>query len=206
MPLLKLKLHFCLLAFGISSAAVADVFDNLDLSVGSGAVVGTVSATDKDGTVRKFRIGGIPFEAMINRDLSERWTANTQAQVLLDVVNQQMLRQGFAGMLCYHFLGGARRLESQGEVLSSTSTSRYNLSVAVRAGVFSYAATDRKDPSQRLSGGVWEMASGIEYRRTVSERGAVGVSVLGTVLTLPASVDRISTQTIELLGFWRANL
>lgn len=189
-----------------SSDAPADPLEGFDVSFGSGGVVGKVAATESDGTVRNFRVGGIPFAGLLNRDVAEHWTASFQVQVLLDVVNQQMLRQGFAGTMSYHLLGGARRLAASSEALSSTSTSRYNLSIPVRAGIFNYAATNRKDPSQRLSGAAWELASGLEYRRTISERSALGVSVLATVITLPASVDRIATRTVEVLGYWRVYL
>jgi hypothetical protein len=117
-----------------------------------------------------------------------------------------MVRQGFAGTLSYHLLGGARRIESPGEFVNVVSTSRYNLSIAVRGGVFNYAAADRKNPSEHLSGAVWEMSSGIEYRRSISEASALGASVMATVITLPASVERLATRTVELLAFWRVYL
>jgi hypothetical protein len=186
--------------------ARADVLDGLDTSIGSGGVVGQLAATQTDGTVRQFRFGGIPFAAFLNRDMAERWTGSLQLQALLDVINQQMLRQGFAGTISYHLLGGARQIRAPGEFVNAISTSRYNLSIAVRGGLFNYAAADRKNPSERLSGAVWEMAAGVEYRRTVSERSALGASLMATVITLPASVERIASRSAELLGFWRVYL
>lgn len=195
----------CMLS-SAATVAKADAFDGLDVATGSGAVMGTVIATDSDGTTRRFTTNGIPFVAMLYRDLASHWTGNLQAQVLLDLRNQQMIRQGFAGTMAYHVLGGARRIVSANDVVRNISTSRYNLSLLLRGGVFNYAATDRENPKLRLSGSVWEMASGLEYRWTMSDTSAVGASVLGSVITLPASVDRLTARTVEVLGFWRVYL
>lgn len=189
-----------------ASAGMADVFDGLDVGAASGGVAGHVSSTDSDGKSRNFRIGGMPFVAMLNRDLASQWTGSLQGQVLLDAVNRQMIRQGFSGTLAYHVLGGSRRIVNASDVAKEVATNRYNVSVLVRGGVFSYAATESDDPKARLSGSVWEMASGLEYRKTVSEKSAFGASAISTVVTLPASVDRLSARVVEVLAFWRVYL
>lgn len=189
-----------------ASTVRADVFDGLDVGTGSGGVAGRVSSRDSEGETHKFRIGGLPFVAMLNRDLASQWTGSLQAQVLLDAVNRQMIRQGFSGTLAYHFLGGSRRIATASDVAKELATNRYNVSILVRGGVFSYAATERNDPKSRLSGSVWEMASGLEYRKTVSEKSAFGASAISTVVTLPASVDRLSARVVEVMAFWRVYL
>jgi hypothetical protein len=197
---------FVFSSFFPAGKAFCDPFAGLDISVASGLVAGRISSTNADGTTRQFRIGGVPFAVMLNRDLSGKFTGSLQTQLLLDVVNQQMVRQGFSGILSYHVFGGARQIAVPGDMVHTVSTSPYNLSLSVRGGLFSYAAADRKDPKTKLSGSVWEMAGGIEYRRTVTPTSAIGASFLGTVLTLPSSVERLSTRTFELLGFWRMYL
>jgi hypothetical protein len=186
--------------------ARGDVFDGVDLSVGTGVSEGTVVQEQPDGKVNTFTIGGIPFAAMLNRDLAEHWSGHLDLSAMLDVVNQQMIRQGFAGTLDYHVLGGARRIAHPGDTVSTTSTSHQSLSVAVRGGIFNYAAANKKDPNVTLSGGVWELAGGLEYRRDVSERSAFGGAFMTTITTLPSSVQRLSTRTTEVLGFWRVYL
>jgi hypothetical protein len=193
-------------ATALAVEARADVFDGLDTSIGTGGIFGTVAETQDDGSLRTFQFGGIPFATMLNRDLAEHWTGSLQFQVLLDVINQQMIRQGVAGTLCYHLLGGARRLMAPGELMSTVSTSTYNLSLAVRGGIFNFAAADRENPADNLSGGIWEMATGVEYRRTLSDTSAAGLSAMQTVITFPASVDRLAAKTTELLAFWRVYL
>jgi hypothetical protein len=204
--MLKLLAIAALTTSGFAPAALADAFDGLDTSVATGGVVGTVEELQEDGSLRTFQIGGVPFAAMLNRDLAESWTGSLQFQVLLDVINQQMIRQGVAGTLFYHILGGARRITTPGDFMSTVSTSVYNLSLAVRGGIFNFAAADRKNPSVKLSGGVWEMASGLEFRRSISDTSAAGVSAMHTVITFPASVDRLATRTTEVLAFWRVYL
>ncbi len=204
--MLRHALFLTLVALGPLPEARADVFDGLDVSVASGVATGTVAQEKSDGSVKTFQMGGIPFAAMLNRDLAESWSGSLQAQVMLDLANYAMIRQGFAGTLLYHVLGGARRISHAGDMVTTTSTSRYNLSLAVRGGIFDYAAASRKNPSESVSGGVWEMASGLEYRRDVSETSAFGVSFMTTVVTLPTSVQRLASRTTELLGFWRVYL
>jgi hypothetical protein len=202
----KLLAIAALTALGLAPAALADVFDGLDTSVATGGVFGTVEQLQEDGSPRTFRIGGIPFAAMLNRDLAESWTGSLQFQLLLDVINQQMIRQGVAGTLCYHILGGARRIATPGDFMSTVSTSVYNLSLALRGGLFNFAAADRENPTENLSGGVWEMAAGLEFRRSLTDTSAAGVSAMQTVITFPASVDRLATRTTEVLAFWRVYL
>jgi hypothetical protein len=186
-----------------AETASADVFDGLDVGAATGIVTGAIEETKTDGSVQTFKVGGIPLAAMLNRDLAPSWTGSLQFQVLLDVANQQMIRQGLAGTLSYHILGGARRLVTPGNTLKLTSANNYNLSIDVRGGIFDYAAANKRDPTENVSGGIWEMAVGIEYRRDLSEQNALGASLMISTLTLPASVERLATKTRELLFFWR---
>lgn len=197
---------FFVTALLVVTPAQADIFSGLDVGIGSGLVVGRVSATEADGTSRQFRTGGIPFVGMLNRDLASKWTGSLQGQVLLDTVNQQMIRQGFSGSLAYHLFGGVRRMSSVSDIAKNVATNRYNLSVVLRGGIFNFAAAEKNDPEARLSGSIWEMASGTELRYSPSEANAFGASAMTTVVTLPASVDRLSARMIEVLGFWRVYL
>lgn len=216
MALLNPKLVLTLLLLVVCEAARADVFDGMDVSVGTGGVAGTVSTEKKSssldatkGSKRQFTIGGIPLVAMLNRDFSEHWSGNVQAQSMFDTINQQIARQGFAAAGVYHIVGGARRLTSTrgtSDFFTVQATNRHNLSVAIRGGVFHYAATERDNIDNKISGSVWDIASGFEYRRNLSEANAFGVSAMGTVATLPASVDRLSARTGELVLFWRVFL
>jgi hypothetical protein len=189
--------------------ALADVFDGMDVSVGTGGVAGSVTAAGENGSVRQFNIGGVPLIAMLNRDFSEHWSGSVQVQSMFDTINQQMARQGFAAASSYHIVGGARQLssaEGPGDFFTVRATNRHNLSVSIRGGVFHYAATQRDNIENKISGSVWDVASGFEYRRNLSEADAVGLSVMGTIATLPASVDRLAAKTGELVIFWRVFL
>jgi hypothetical protein len=197
-----IRAAFAFLVIG-SVTANADVPEGLDMSAGTGGALGSVAKTREDGTAQTYPIGGVPFAAILNRDLAEHWAGGLEAQMMLDIVNQQMIRQGFAGSISYHLLGGPRRLVWPGSAVNITSMSHYNLSFKTRGGIFNYAAAARNDPGHGLSGSVWEFSAGVEYRQDLSERNAAGTSLMTTVLSLPASIDRLSTSMTELLLFWR---
>jgi hypothetical protein len=186
--------------------AAADIFDGLDVSVASGFALGTVSQEQVNGEVQSFPFGGVPFAAILNRDLAEKWSGGVEVELMLDVLNQQMNRSGAAGVLLYHLLGGARHLKRGGGNVELVSTSPQSLSVGMRGGTYNFALASRKNPAQHLTGGVWEASTGLEYRRDLSDTSAIGASAYTTVLTLPSSVERLQANTTEFLGFWRVYL
>lgn len=181
----------------------AETTASSDVSILSGFALGTVSKTLNDGSSQTFRIGGVPLGFSRNFDISYNWSTALGGQILLDIINRQMIRQGFTGSCSYHLLGGPRRLDGLGESIRVTSTNSYNLSLVGRAALFNYGASDPKSPGTNLAGGVWEIASGLEYRKEISDSSATGAMIMLSMTTLPASVERLASKTNELLFFWR---
>ncbi len=190
------------LSFGISSTLFADA----DISVGTGLALGTVSQTLADGSLKSFQMGGVPLQLGLNKDVAAKLSASFAPQILLDIVNRQVVRQGATASIAYHLIGSSRRLDYPGERFRVSSVSIPNLSLISRAGLFNYAASEPNRPTSNVTGGLWEFAVGFEYRRDIGEESALGLSIMATALTIPASVQRLKSQMMEALIFWRQSV
>ena len=196
---------YCIALLSGFSAGLArsEVNDAADLSLVTGFVNGSVTKQQIDGSRRTFQMGGIPLGAALNRNLSANWTGALSGHILLDIVNRQVIRQGIGGSMSYHLLGGARRLSLPGDMVSISTSNSYNFSLLGRVNLQNYAASDPERPTNNIAGGLWEIATGLEYRKDFSESSAYGVAMLLSIATMPASVQRLSSKTSELLLFWR---
>ena len=170
----------CLLTQAPSAYAAKDI---LDVSAMTGVAFGTVSQQQKLWSSKKFMLGGIPLGLAIYQDIAPSWTVHLDIQAILDIVGKQQIRQGLSGTLNYHILGGAKRMSTSGPILHSTSRYLTNLSLAFRGGVYHFSASNAEDPSLTLSGSLWDLAAGIEYRQDIGEFSSIGSSLMSTVMT-----------------------
>jgi hypothetical protein len=201
-----MKICRALISLALSLGTSSAIFAGTDLNVGTGLALGTVSQTLSDGSLKSFQMGGVPLQLGLNKDLAAKLSASIAPQILLDVANRQVVRQGVTASIAYHLIGSAGRLEYPGERFRVTSLSIQNLSLISRAGLFNYAASEPNRPTSNVTGGLWEFAVGFEYRRDVGEESALGLTVMATVLTIPASVQRLKSQMMETLIFWRQSV
>jgi hypothetical protein len=187
------------------SSALARADDEIDISFRVGGAAGSIKASSERGK-ESSNFGGIPFGIAWHKDLSGKFASMIQGMTLFDVVNTQLIRQGIEAGLSYHLLGGARRLVKQGGEAGIVSRSASALSLALRGGFQSFAATDKNDPTSRVSGSAFEVRSGLEYRQEMTDSGALVVELISTVFSVPASVDRLTPRAVELIFAWRTFL
>ena len=126
-----------------------------------------------------------------------------QAQFLLDLSNSQVVRQGGSVGGAYHLLGGVRRREDDYGSVKFTRRNFYNLSLVGRIAFQKYAASNKKATSRGVSGSVFELLTGVEFRLDLSEAHAFGIEALTNTFTMPASVTRITPLAQEFAVFWR---
>ena len=197
------KLSSNVLWFLLLSSPVMAESEKFSPKLFGGMVVGEVSQPLRKGGSRTFTISGIPLGFGATWDMGPNWGFQADGSVLLDVIGRQQIRQGVSATLSYHLLGGAKRLAAEGPLVSVTARNPSSLSLVFRAGLFQYSASDANDPSISLSGSIWDLGSGVEFRRDLGEEHAIGASLLTTVTTVPASKERLSAQNKELLLFWQ---
>ena len=126
-----------------------------------------------------------------------------QAQLLLDSVSAQVVRQGAGIGVAYHLLGGVRRKTETYRYATFVKRNRYNLSAIARVALQNYAASAKTDTSAGISGAVFEVVTGAEFRFDLSEGHALGFEGVTTAYTLPASVERLTPRVQEYIAFWR---
>ena len=173
-----------------------------DIAFRSGFVLGTISYQDSTGLDQSPTFGGIPFEILWNRGLSKSWSLRLSGNVLLDVLNMQIIRQGYGAGVAYHFLGGPRSYGVQGPTAGFTTNSSSALSVISYSEMQNYAATDAKNPSASVAGGTLEFSLGLEYRRDISDLSGVSVEFKNSLYSLPTTATRIKTVMTEVIIGW----
>ena len=179
----------------------------IDLSFKMGGDSGTIYSPEHDNVKSAtYTVGGMPLGIAWNRDNSFNWSTTLGAQMMIDIPNSQVMRQGFEGGFSYHLLGGSRRLVDNSSDVHTVSTSPYNFSVVGRIGFFNYSSSTKSTPMVSIVGSVFEGRGGFEYRRDLSASKAIGAEFISTIFSLPASVERISPRFIEFSLFLRTFL
>lgn len=198
-----LFLSFVLGLAGIAAGA-SKGNNEQDVSFKIGGSVGSIHRPERNGVTDKtFQVGGLPLGIAWNHDASFHLSTTINAQLMIDVPNSQVMRQGVEGGMAYHILGGARRIVNNASDVRSISTSPFNLSLLGRMGIFNYSASTKNKPVENVAGSVLEARTGIEYRKDLSEVSALGTELLATLFTLPASTERLAPRFIEWSFFWR---
>ncbi len=185
-----------------SSDARAEAHD-LDMTCRTGISGGSITYTDDTGEEVTGNYGGIPIGVVWNRGFSRSMSLLLSGGVLLDLINSQLIKQGFAGGVAWHVLGGPRTYSLGGTELGVISRTASSLSLVTYGGIQNFAATDTNDPTLQVSGSVFEVDIGIEYRHDLSDEDAATFEVMTSVFSLPASTSRIKPSSLEILFGWR---
>ena len=192
---------FLLVATCGSSLAFCE--DTIDATFRMGAAFGTITYTDDNNDVVSGSFGGIPFGMMWNRGLSKSASLVAGGGVLLDLKNAQLIKQGVSGGVSWHIIGGPRIYKKQGAAAGFVTRNPSSLSVVTYGGLQNFAATDATNIKTRVSGSVFEVDLGIEYRYDFSDENAATIEFINSVFTLPASVSRIKPTSTEIVFGWR---
>jgi hypothetical protein len=182
--------------------AKSDPENKLDVSTKVGFVLGTVSVPQPNGTaVNTYAFGGVGMSFDLNRDVSENLTVFLDPNVVLDIVNDQMTRQGVNLGLAYHLFGGSKSVIESYEYKTQTIQSPYNFSVLVAGGLANYGASDKEDKAS-IKGSIFEITSGLQFRKDLTDY-SIGAEASFTLFSFPSSVERITHQGEEFYIFWR---
>jgi hypothetical protein len=171
-----------------------------DLSVKLGTSFGTIT---KESTSQVKNFGGFPIGLILNEDLSQKFLLSFQIAVVFDPLNNQLTRQGVDAVLAYHLFGGARLSVRDYDNVRFVSKNRFNLSLLLSTGFHAYSASSVSNPSDTLSGSVYETMGGLQYRYDFSEGSALVVEALHSLFNVSASNERLSPDLIEISLSWR---
>lgn len=175
-----------------------------DIGVKTGVCIGSLSKTTTvagEQTKIEGSFGGFPLAIAYYLDLNPKFTMEAQGEVMFDLLNNQIVRQGFDLSLGYHIMGGSREVSMVPDVVYGRASS--GLSVVGRGGLHNYSAVSKQDSSTKISGGVFEIMGGFQYRREFSKSSDIGGELMMSLFSVPASTEQIKPQLIQLVGIWR---
>ena len=172
-----------------------------DLGISTGATFGTGTQGTGDKP-REFGYGGFPFALALNENVSAKWTLQFSGSMVFDLGNIEITRSGLQFSAFYHLLGGSRSLVAEYGQDRVISGDPYNFSLILQLNYQHYAAV-AKAGGASLSGSLIGTAVGLEYRFDFSDHSAIAFDLLNSLVSFPASVERLSIKTTEFLVSWR---
>jgi hypothetical protein len=179
-----------------------------DVTYSGGTGAGSIS-TPRNGTTsaQTFAFEGIPMNFAFNIESHSSFSTFHQGGILYDLANGMVIRTGIGTGACYHVMGGSRRAIFQSsDVYNLLSYNNFNLSMCAKALFLRYSAANKDNLDERVEGSVVEPQAGIQYRHDIGESFSVGLEFYSTIISLPASVDRITTDSTEMFFFLRTYL
>lgn len=193
----------------VSLAAQVDAngiqsFD-LDVSYKSGIAFGSMhrprKGTDPPGD---FDFSGVPLAFVVNQESSPYFSFYAGIQILIDVGNDVVSRKGADAGGCVHLLGGSRRaIVEKSPPFVLLSYNNYNLSLCDRMSYFLFSVSNKEDIEQNVQGAVLENLVGLNFRYDLTKETALGVEGYATVKAIPASVERVTSNSTEALLYIR---
>lgn len=184
---------------------IEDRTTGIDASIKVGGGTGTVSRSGRSVNEADltYKFGGVLIAPAVNQHFSRRLSLCYQYEILLDMINSQVARQGLAMDVSMHILGGARRTEQDFKQVHLLQRNSYNLSLVGNFAFQRYAASTKDGTAPSLSGSTFEVLAGMEYRQDISDSYAVGMEALSTVFSMPGSVERITSKVLLVNLFLR---
>jgi hypothetical protein len=176
----------------------------LDLTTRIGGVYGQITSDRPDSDFTEpLTFGGFNFSVGWNRDLTTNLNFELGANVLMDVFNSQILRQGFETDFAYALFGGTMRHFRAIGPARIVSASLSSFSIFFRSGFYNYGAASQ-DGSVEVKGSVLELRNGFQFRQTISDVSAFGLESTGTLYSVPSSTSRLSVRLGEISLFFRS--
>lgn len=185
----------------MSGPALADVSD---VEIASGFAAGTIKVKSSTGKNASYNIGGIPLAMTWTGLESHRYSLGLRFSMLLDLVNKQLNRQSFEGVLKLHMLGGGRRIVRGGTDIQYLTKYQQALSFVTGIGFDNYSASDPKLTSAKIEASVLNILAGVEYRIEITDSSAISLALLTAAYTIPKSVERIEPSIYQGLIGWRS--
>ena len=181
-----------------------------EISIKGGGIIGDLIYTvpPKEGSEGKssdetYTIGGFILAMDVQKGLSMDYTFHVQPQLAVEISELQIVRKGIDAGIAYHLYGGARRVKKEYKYINFAGTTPFNFSLLARAGYHAYSYSSASDSSEVLTGAALEGKAGIEYRKDYFKDSSLGVELVATLFSVPAGVERVKFQGIELTLFWR---
>ncbi|MBC7533282.1 MAG: hypothetical protein H7318_17055 [Oligoflexus sp.] len=171
--------------------------DPWDFDVHGGAGFGTF--TNKLGVTKNFG-GFIAGIALFNENLLDYQTGMISADFLLDAANNQVIRKGFSAGTNYALIGGKKRTIERLKMGTVVSQSNYSLSWNNRITYDSFTVTPTAVGLENLDGSNASYVTGIGFNIFITGQTSLSISLMNTVVSFAASVEK-STQKSTELGF-----
>lgn len=171
-----------------------------DLSLQTGMVYGNIR--EGSSTTTK-PYGGFPFSLVLREPILRKLVLIAMFQVVVDLGNFQVSRQGIDLGVEYVLMGGQRRrIDDQGSVKVMTEHP-WDISAVFKGGFHLYSAVNPTNANDSVQGSVYQTMAGISYRRDFGKSSSFYSHALLNVINFPSSVERISPSLFELGLGWR---
>lgn len=198
----RLALAALLLALPALAEPTADENVGPDLAVKMGATLGTIkrAASDAFGGQVDLNYGGVPVALSYNRDITRSLTLQAEIHIVADMGNNQVSETSINIGVVYHLLGGSRRTVNELGFATVVVRDSYNFSLIGRPSYGKYGVSDG---TTEINGSTFEVMAGGQLRYDLGDRTCIGAEVLTTMVSLPASNERVTASRFEVLGFFR---
>ncbi len=198
---LSLLIFSSIHCYGVENTDTSKTFD---VSVKTGGFTGSITKPGEGGASSStYQYGGISTGVALNHNYASYATVIFQAALILDLTNEQVSRQDIDIGFAYHILGGSKIHKRESKFSTRVWRNPYNLSIVILSGLHNYAASEKDDTANSITGSVLETLLGFQYRHDFNVNNSFGVESLTTVLDIPASVERLKPTGTDLSLFWR---
>ncbi|RYZ58212.1 MAG: hypothetical protein EOP07_07745 [Proteobacteria bacterium] len=171
--------------------------DPWDVDVHGGAGFGTF--TLKNGVNKSFG-GLIAGLALYNESLLDNQTLYISGDFLIDQANQQVVRKGFGIGSNYAITGGKKRTIDRLKTGVIAHQNNYSISWNNRLSYDSFSSTPTQVGLETLDGSTMTILTGFGFNMFIGTQTSLGLSLMQSVMSFSASVEK-STQTSTELGF-----
>lgn len=177
--------------------------DPWDYDVHGGAGFGDF--TLKNG-VKKSYGGYVAGATVYNESIFDNQTVYVSGDMLIDQANQQVIRKGFSLGTNYALIGGKKRIIERLKPGAFVSQNNFFVTWNNRLSYDSYSVTSTKLGIETLDGSVVSLLTGVGINMFISTQMSLGISLMQSVMSFSASVEKSSATTTELSVAFRTYL
>ncbi len=179
----------------------------LDFSIRLGMTSGTLTrqaSASEDTPLEELVVNdyaGNPISLGINYDAGPDLTLG--AELWLVAVGSSLLAEkGLFFTMAYHLMGGSRYIAEDMGFARIVRRNPFNLSFVSRVGynLIEYANVDN---SKNVTGAMFEVMMGIQFRQDIGENSAIALEYLMTMMSLPANNPLVTSKRTAILLSYR---
>ena len=175
-----------------------------DLQTKIGGATGVIQY--RDDTLDEFdqiQMGGIPVALVMHKDTGPTTSRHFQGQIIIDLVNQQVLRQGVDVGYAWNLLGNSKKFSVVGDQVHGVGGS--SVAFVTRMGLHQYSIASADSALVKFSGGVLEFKAGLDARYDMGEED-LGFEMSTHILSMPAGTTVIKPSIFEIAFYFRSEI